>query len=102
MITINFLEEILANFDRFGPACIDWPNKRFFENVPPAGYAFIIFGNPQSVNHLMDTCSYIDYKHVIGIRTLDGTKRLVGIFMLYWVVIILLYLKKCILFLGGS
>uniref|UniRef100_A0A914EQG3 RRM domain-containing protein n=1 Tax=Acrobeloides nanus TaxID=290746 RepID=A0A914EQG3_9BILA len=72
-------EEILANFERFGPARVDWPHKAFHENVPPSGYAFIIFESSAAVNQLIDMCAYIDYKHVIGIRTIDGTKRVIEV-----------------------
>uniref|UniRef100_A0A914BXP3 Palmitoyltransferase n=1 Tax=Acrobeloides nanus TaxID=290746 RepID=A0A914BXP3_9BILA len=42
-------------------------------------YAFIIFEKSTSVNQLVHMCAFVDYKYIIGIRTMDGAKRVIEV-----------------------
>ncbi|KAL7671071.1 hypothetical protein ACOME3_005985 [Neoechinorhynchus agilis] len=48
--------EIVSQFVRFGPLTVDWPQRQSVGgNIPPKGYAFVIFCNESSVQALLDS-----------------------------------------------
>uniref|UniRef100_A0A336K6G4 CSON013238 protein n=1 Tax=Culicoides sonorensis TaxID=179676 RepID=A0A336K6G4_CULSO len=49
--------EITSSFRRHGPLVVDWPHKAESKSYfPPKGYAFLLFQDESSVQHLIDNC----------------------------------------------